>query len=112
MGTSNQFPVSSETFKRSKSLLQEGPERVVDIADKWRKKAMVRDNALSTVNTRQRIYEPASNIERAPEDGCMKKIKIERSLKLRKEDVRERGFNVITNNDEPESVWLDSFNGP
>jgi len=41
----------------------------------------------------------------------MKKIKIERSLKLRKEDLRSRDFNVITNNEEPESVWLNSYGG-
>jgi hypothetical protein len=54
---------------------------------------------------------PASNIERQPDDGCMKKIKIERSLKLRKEDFRNRTFNVITNNIEPEKNWIDSFGG-
>ena len=40
------------------------------------------------LNTMRRIYEPASNIERQPEDGCMKKILMERSLKLRREDLR------------------------
>ena len=54
---------------------------------------------------------PASNIERVPEDGCMKKIKIERSLKLRKEDFRNKSTNVLTNNVEPENVWVDSFGG-
>ena len=39
----------------------------------------------------------------------MKKIKIERSLKLRKEDLRNRSTNIITNNVEPEKTWLDSF---
>lgn len=41
----------------------------------------------------------------------MKKIKIERSLKLRKEDFRNRTFNVVTNNVEPENNWIDSFGG-
>lgn len=41
----------------------------------------------------------------------MKKIKIERSLKLRQEDFRNRNFNVITNNQEPENNWIDSFGG-
>jgi hypothetical protein len=41
----------------------------------------------------------------------MKKIKIERSLKLRQEDLRSRHFNVITNNQEPEKNWIDSFGG-
>jgi hypothetical protein len=39
----------------------------------------------------------------------MKKIKLERSLKLRKEDLRNRTFNVVTNTEEPESNWLNSY---
>jgi len=39
----------------------------------------------------------------------MKKIKIERSLKLRKEDLRRRNYNILTNNVEPEDIWLNSF---
>ena len=39
----------------------------------------------------------------------MKKIKIERSLKLRKEDLRRRNYNILTNNIEPEDIWLNSF---
>ena len=46
----------------------------------------------------RRIYEPASNIERQPEDGCMKKILMERSLKLRREDLRSKTYNIMTNN--------------
>lgn len=41
----------------------------------------------------------------------MKKIKIERSLKLRQEDLRSRHYNVITNNQEPEKNWINSFGG-
>jgi len=41
----------------------------------------------------------------------MKKIKIERSLKLRQEDLRSRPYNVITNNQEPENNWINSFGG-
>ena len=104
------MPVSTEAYKRTKSLLQTKPEVVVDIADKWRKKASVR-GSLAELDTHKRIYVLASNIERTPEDGCMKKIKIERSLKLRKEDFRKKTTNVITNNEEPEMLWIDSF-GP
>jgi hypothetical protein len=39
----------------------------------------------------------------------MKKIKIERSLKLRREDFRNKTTNVLTNCKEPEEVWIDSF---
>lgn len=94
--------------KRTKSLLQTKPETVVDISDKWRKKAVVQGSQ-AELDTHKRILVPASNIERIPEDGCMKKIKIERSLKLRKEDFRNKTTNVLTNNNEPEKVWIDSF---
>ena len=57
------------------------------------------------LNTMRRIYEPASNIERQPEDGCMKKILIERSMKLRQEDLRTKNTNVVTNNLEEEKTW-------
>ena len=104
------MPVSSDTQKRTRSLLQTKPETVVDIADKWKNKALVKGSQ-AELDTHKRIYIPASNIERVPEDGCMKKIKIERSLKLRKEDFRNKSTNVLTNNIEPENVWVDSFGG-
>ena len=107
-GTSNQVPISSPDFKRNTSLLNTKPETIIDIGDKWKKKHVV-DDSSSNLNTYERIYVPASNIERKADDGCMKKIKIERSLKLRQEDLRARNFNVITNNQEPENTWIDSF---
>ena len=105
------MPVGSETYKRTKSLLQTKPEVVLDIGDKWKHKSPVKDNMLKTLNSYQRIYEAASNIDRQPEDGCMKKIRIERSLKLRKEDFRNRTFNPITNNAEDDASWLQSYGG-
>jgi len=39
----------------------------------------------------------------------MKKIRIERSLKLRKEEIRDRDYNPVTNNVTHEKDWLDSF---
>ena len=102
------MPVSSEAYKRTKSLLQNKPETVVDISDKWHHKAMIRGSQ-AELDTHSRIYVPASNVERIPEDGCMKKIKIERSLKLRKEDFRNKTTNVLSNCKEPEDVWIDSF---
>lgn len=102
------MPISSDDHKRTKSLLQSKPETVIDIGDKWNKKQQVKGSQ-AELDTHKRIYVPASNIERAPEDGCMKKIKIERSLKLRREDFRNRNHNIITNNVEPEDIWLNSF---
>ena len=52
---------------------------------------------------------PASNVDRTEEDGCMKKIRLERSLKLRREDLRGKSYNIITNKDQYESDWLNSF---
>ena len=69
------------------------------------------EGASSSLDTHKRINIPASNVDRNPEEGCMKKIKIERSMKLRKEDFRNRTFNILTNNQEPEKTWIDSFQG-
>ena len=91
------MPISSTTFKRTTSLLNPRPETIVDIHDKWKKLHHV-SGASSSLDTNERIYKPASNVERKPEEGCMKKIKIERSLKLRKEDFRGKTFNIVTNN--------------
>ena len=41
----------------------------------------------------------------------MKKILIERSLKLRREDLRSKTFNITSNAQEDENNWLDSFGG-
>ena len=82
------MPIGSETFKRTKSLLQAKPEIVVDIDAKWKTKALVPNafGSLSSLDTYSRFCVPASNVDRKTEDGCMKKIRIERSLKLRRED--------------------------
>ena len=81
---------------------------MVDINEKWKTKNVVQGSQ-AELDTHKRIYQFASNIDRTPEDGCMKKIKLERSLKLRKEDLRNRTFNVITNSEEPENNWLNSY---
>ena len=75
------MPISSPQYKRTTSL-QKKPESVIDVADKWKSKGKV-DIDITRHKTYDRIYVPASNISRQPEDGCMKKIKLERSLKLR-----------------------------
>lgn len=104
------MPVSTDKMKRTTSLLQSSPETVIDIGDKWKKKHPT-DNSSKKQDTHTRIYVPASNIERQPDDGCMKKIKIERSLKLRKEDFRSKTYNPVTNTGCPESQWINSFGG-
>ena len=110
-GSSSQLPIGSETFKRTKSLLQTKPEHVIDINDLWKKKAQVPGafGSLASVDTYSRFCVPASNVDRKQEDGCMKKIRLERSLKLRREDARGRSYNILTNNNQFESDWLSSF---
>ena len=109
-GTSSQLPIGSETFKRNRSLLQQRPELVVDVSDKWKKRRQCKDVlGTQSLDTYSRFVVPASNIDRNPEDGCMKKIKIERSLKLRREDCRGRSFNLLSNAEMTEENWLGSF---
>ena len=84
MGTSEQMDMGSPTIKRFGSLFSKGKaEKVVEVSDVWKCKGQVRNSNIKTFNTHQRLFVPADNVERKPEDGCMKKIKIERSLKLR-----------------------------
>lgn len=97
-------------MKRSTSLHNKTPEVIVDIADKWKRKAMP-SKANDENSTFKRIFVAASNIERNAEDGCMKKIKIERSLKLRQEDTRGRSTDLISNTISQENSWLNSFGG-
>jgi hypothetical protein len=96
-GTSTLFPIGSNLYKRDRSLLTNKPEQVVGLSDNWKSKGKVGLNLLATLSSHERIYVPASNISREPEDGCMKKLKLERSLKLRKEDSRGKSFNVLSN---------------
>ena len=102
------MPISSDTQKRTKSLLQSKPEQIIDLADKWNRKHTVKGSQ-AELNTKARIFEPASNVERQAEEGCMKKIKIERSLKLRQEDIRSRTFNILSNKSENEDNWLGCY---
>lgn len=62
------------------------------------------------MTTHQKLYMPVNDTDRKPEDGCcMKKVRLERTLKLRKEDMRDKDFNVLTNNVSPEENWLNTF---
>ena len=64
------MPISSDKFKRTTSLLNTKPETVIDIGDKWKRLHHV-SGASSSLDTNQRIYEPASNVDRNPEEGTM-----------------------------------------
>ena len=59
--------------------------------------------------TMQRLFVPASNVDRKKEDGCMNKIKIERAAKLDIEDKRNRGFNILSGATIDKKVWLHSM---
>lgn len=90
--------IGSPGIKRFGSLFSKGQaEKVVEVSDVWKSKGTVRNSGIKQFNTHQRLFQPADNVERKPEDGCMKKIKIERSLKLRQEDFKNRGkFDLVT----------------
>lgn len=102
MGTSEQLPVSSVDYKRVTSLHKEGKKDPVIILDsKWKSKAQVQPALCPPrlQTTKERLFMPPSAVvSRAPtkEDGCMPKVKIERTLKLDQEDRRQKSFNIIS----------------
>ena len=70
---------------------------MIEVSDTWKSKGAVRNSNIKQFNTHQRLFVPADNVERKPEDGCMKKIKLERSLKLRNEDFKGRSkYDIVT----------------
>lgn len=81
-------------MKRSSSLHKAGaPDKVIELSDGWKSLGKVPE---ARKDTHQRIFVPASNVDRQKEEGCMNKIKIERSMKLRAEEQRGRKFNPLT----------------
>lgn len=76
------------TNKRNISLHHTQPDLVVDIHRDWKRKHMVPEchNPPRLETTQKRIFTPSSNVDRKKEEGCMKKIKIERAVKLDQED--------------------------
>ncbi len=103
--------IGSEGIKRFGSLFSKGaPEKVIAVSDNWKSKGTVRNSSIKQFNTHQRLFVAADNVERAPEDGCMKKIKIERSLKLRNEDFKGRSkYDIVSGVQQADSAWVDSF---
>ena len=80
------------------------------MSDVWKSKGTVRNSSIKSFNTHQRLFVPADNVERQPEDGCMKKIKIERSLKLRQEEFKNRPkYDIVNGLDQGDAAWIDSF---
>jgi hypothetical protein len=59
--------------------------------------------------TSERIFAPASNVERKKEEGCMAKIKIERTAKLDTEDRRGKSYNIVTGAAIDQKVWVNSM---
>jgi hypothetical protein len=59
--------------------------------------------------TSERIFSPASNVERKKEEGCMAKIKIERTAKLDIEDRRGKSYNIVTGAVIDQKVWVNSM---
>ena len=103
--------VGSPTIKRFSSLFSKGaPEKRIDVSDSWKTKGPVRNSSIKHFSTFTRLFVPANNVERKREDGCMKKIKIERCMKLRSEDFKNRPkYDIVSGREAPDSVWVDSF---
>ena len=111
MGTSEQMDIGDSNIKRFGTLFSKGKaEKVVEVSDVWKSKGSVRNSSIKQYNTHQRLFVPANNVERQPEDGCMKKIKLERSMKLRNEEFKNRSkYDIVTGTEQADAAWLDSF---
>ena len=107
-GTSGQIAVGSPDFKRTTSHMHQAQEVVHDIDSRWKRKGIVSYRP-DHQDTFKRMFMPASNVDRNNEDGCMRKIRIERSLKLRQEDTRGRASDLISNVKHEDHIWIDSF---
>jgi len=82
------------------------PDATVDIVDTWKSKALVPG---SKKDTHERMFVPASNVNRVKEDGCMNKIKIERSQKLVTEDCRGKKYDIINGSTKKDSDWMRGY---
>lgn len=70
----------------------------------------MRQSPFKSQSSHERIFVPASNVERAKEDGCMNKLKIERTMKLWNEDFKNRrNYDILSGATKPESLWVNSF---
>ena len=104
--------MSSDTFKRLETLHHQGTlDKVVDIHDKWKSKHSVpaEANPPRSEPTHNRIFVAADNVDRRRQEGCMNKIKIERTDKLVREDRRERSFNILSGHTIDDKVWINSM---
>ena len=65
MGTSTQLGIGSPDHQREVTLHSKGkPEQVVSITEKWKSKSPVKDNPLRQFDSHQRLFVPASNVDR------------------------------------------------
>ena len=98
-------------MKRFSSLHSKGKaDKMVQIAETWKSKSPVRNSNIKKFNTHERLFKPADNVERAKEDGCMNKIKIERSIKLRQEEFKKRSkYDIVNGCDQGDQIWISSF---
>ena len=104
--------IGSDLHKRSVSLHHEDvQDKVVFIHKDWKAKNQVplEANPPRTETTTKRIFEPANNVNRTKQEGCMAKIKIERAAKLAKEDMRDRSYNILSGATVEKKVWVDAM---
>ena len=59
--------------------------------------------------TQSRIFVPASNVDRKKQEGCMNKIKIERTAKLVQEDHRHNTYNILSGASLDNRVWANAM---
>lgn len=78
-GTSELLDIGSTKYKRHTSLMSRDPEKVVEITENWKSKNRVDASEIKQQSSYERIFIPASNVERKKEEGCMNKLKIERT---------------------------------
>ena len=89
--------VQESKNKRNVSVAGKNSEQIVDLSSNWKSKNRVDKSLIKQQSSYERIFIPASSVERKKEDGCMNKLKIERANKLRHEDVKNRtNYNILT----------------
>ena len=80
------------------------------MVETWKSKGQVRNSSVKKYNTHERLFVPADNVERKKEDGCMNKIKVERSIKLRQEEFKGRSkYDIVNGQSQADELWIKSF---
>jgi hypothetical protein len=84
---------------------------VVVLHKDWKQKQQVDPtcNPPRMESTQSRIFVAASNVDRKKQEGCMNKIKIERTAKLVQEDHRHNSYNILSGAILDNRVWANAM---